>query len=88
VLNKREVNQMLGVTGRFIVRCMVSVGDTGTRWSVLKGADGNIVRFDTQAAADKCAAELNAKHDGPNARQYSRYWSEAECTGSGFEWTA
>lgn len=88
MLNKREVNYMLGVTGKFIVRCMVSVGDTGTRWAVLKGADGRVVRFDTEEAAEKCAADLNLKHDRPDAREYTRYWSEAECTGSELEWTA
>jgi hypothetical protein len=88
VLNKREVNYMLGITGKFIVRCMVSVGDTGTHWAVLKGPDGRVIRFDTQADADQRAADLNIKHNGPSPREYSRYWSEAECTGSELEWTA
>jgi hypothetical protein len=79
---------MLGVTGKFIVRCMVSVGDTGTRWAVLKGTDGKVIRFDTQAAADKCAGDLNLKYDTTDAREYTRYWSEPEYRGSELEWTA
>jgi|GEM_PF-4178532 len=73
MLNKREVDQFLNISGKFIVRSITSGDKSGpTRFSFVRDANGNLLRFDSQISADKCATELTAKHASGSAT-WSRY---------------
>ena len=56
---------------RYVIRCRVSGGVTGTRESLLK-RDGVVRMFDDRAEAEAVARELNAKMN--DIRAVARYW--------------
>lgn len=89
MLSQREMGLVLGRTGKFIVRMMKEQLDGTTRWLVLKDAAGRMPRFDSQAEAQKVAAELNLKNGGvPQGRPFARFWVEPEGPSSTIEWEA
>lgn len=62
----------------FVVRCSVSGGVTGNRYSTLKTREGNIRYFPTREAAHEVAKECNTEMNGGHAVAHFRYWVEAE----------
>ena len=61
----------------YIIRCRVSGGVTGTRESVVKGKDGNVVRFATREEAEQKAAEYR-RSVGRYSTADFRYWVDEE----------
>jgi hypothetical protein len=60
---------------RWIVRCRVSGGVTGTRESVLK-SNGFTQYFETEADAREKASRLVAQMNGPYSIAHFQYWPE------------
>ena len=60
---------------RWIVRCRVSGGVTGTRESVLKARAGDVQYFDDERAAGAEAARLTVAGNADRYRTaYFQYW--------------
>jgi len=58
------------------IKCMVSGGVTGTRFSVLKGADGKEREFESFEDAEVEATRLNKEMNSSRAVASFRYWAE------------
>ena len=61
--------------GRYVIRCQVSGGVTGTREGLLK-ENGEVRYFSTATEADAEALRLTAAMNGPHAKAQFRYWLE------------
>ena len=59
---------------KYVIRCRVSGGVTGTRESTVK-LDGEVRTFDTKEQAETEAARLN-KEMNRNSAGYFQYWVE------------
>ena len=63
---------------RYIVRCRVSGGVTGTRYGTLK-SKGEVQYFDTkEAAAEEANKQQNSFGNDPYRKADFAYWAESE----------
>jgi hypothetical protein len=70
---KTETEVKTDAARRWVVRCWVSGGVTGTRESVLK-ANGEIKYFETEAAAQVEADRMTRERNHGHASAFFRYW--------------
>ena len=61
--------------GKFIVRCRVSGGVTGTREGIVK-KDGEYLYFDTMEEASQHAKHYRNQANGPHATAHFEYWAD------------